>query len=135
MSQTHEETEEPPMMTSHVIWADSPVKEIWREDRVAQLLLYSVRVSFLLAPPRDPETRFRMGRDGVLQGLFFLRGEASISLPFGNCRKLKWFGIYSQIAIIIGKTVLALEKYLYSITCHCHCHCKLLLSFATFVLK
>ena len=100
-------------MTSHVIWADSPVKEFWREDRVAQLLLYSVRVSFLLAPPRDLETRFRMGRDGVLQGLFFLRREA----------------------ITIGKTVLALEKYLYSITCHCHCHCKLLLSFATFVLK
>ena len=121
-------------MTSHVIWADSPVKEFWREE----LLLYSVRVSFLLAPPRDLETRFRMGRDGVLQcgaACFFLRGEASISLPFGNCRKLKWFGIYSQIAITIGKTVLALEKYLYSITCHCHCHCKLLLSFATFVLK
>ena len=120
---------------THVIWADPAVKKNWREDRVAQLLLYSVRVSFLLAPPRDLETRFRMGRDGVLQGLFFLRGEASISLPFGYCRKLKWFGIYSQIAITIGKTVLALEKYLYSITCHCHCHCKLLLSFATFVLK
>ena len=120
---------------THVIWADPPVKKNWREDRVAQLLLYSVRVSFLLAPPRDLETCFRMGRDGVLQGLFFLWGEASISLPFGICRKLKWFGIYSQIAITIGKTVLALEKYLYSITCHCHCHCKLLLSFATFVLK
>ena len=54
-------------MTSHVIWADSPVKKFWREDRVAQLLLYFVRVSFLLPPPRDLETRFRMGRDGVLQ--------------------------------------------------------------------
>lgn len=125
-------------MTSHIIWADSPVKKFGREDPVAQLLLYFFRVSSLLPPPRDLETRFPNGQKWCCTGrggLFFLRGEASISLPFGNCRKLKWFVIYSQIAITIGKTVLALEKYIYSITCHCHCHCKLLLSFATFVLK
>ena len=120
---------------THVIWADPPVKKKLARGSCRPTFFILRPFSFLLAPPRDLETCFRMGRDGVLQGLFFLRGEASISLPFGYCRKLKWFGIYSQIAITIGKPVLALEKYLYSITCHCHCHCKLLLSFATFVLK
>ena len=67
-------------MTSHVIWADSPVEEFWRKDRVAQLLLYFFRVSFLLPPPRDLETCFPNGQGWCLTGrgaCFILRGEAS----------------------------------------------------------
>ena len=66
-------------VTSHVIWADSPVEEFWREDLVAQLLLYFFRVSLLLPPTRDMETFFPNGQGWCLTG----RGGLFLSTGWG----------------------------------------------------